>query len=330
MNKIILVCIFSFFYSTQLAYAEVKVRYIKKRVAILTFSANNVPSSVARIVRNTFELALFKTKKFDILERSRIDLILKERSIKMSECQTHTCAIKIGSILKADYVILGSVDKLAVYSVSVKVIDVNSKIMLLAETKDVNKLKDLKKGVSAITSTVSSKMNNPKKIKTLNNASFSISAHYFIPIGYYNSVVTYGFGFIGSAEIESFRVNHFSLGLEVGYFLFNGKDKNTNHIVMFPLLFSAEYEIALLNNFYIAPSVRAGFAYNSLYYYETVGEPETNVKSVFQPISNIAFKSKILITDSINMFLKIGHWNVFEQEGLVSFFSGAAGFNLIF
>jgi hypothetical protein len=96
----------------------------RSRIAIVNFSANNTDIGVARGVRNSVEIDFFKDGSFDILEQSQIDMILRERKMQLSECKDEKCAAKIGELLKANYEIIGSVDKLGVFTVNVKVVEV--------------------------------------------------------------------------------------------------------------------------------------------------------------------------------------------------------------
>ena len=54
----------------------------KKRVAVLQFKSNNTSKSYADIVRDIMEVRLYETDCFDIVERNRIDLILKEQGFE--------------------------------------------------------------------------------------------------------------------------------------------------------------------------------------------------------------------------------------------------------
>ncbi len=74
----------------------------KKRVAILDFTTDNAPGTYGRAVRNLFEIALYKTRAVDILERNQMEKILKEQGFQLSGCADSSCAVEIGKILSAD------------------------------------------------------------------------------------------------------------------------------------------------------------------------------------------------------------------------------------
>lgn len=98
------------------------------RIAILDFSANNTTATNAKIVRNAFEVSLYKTGAFDILERKQIDLILQEHNLQMSGCIDTSCAVEIGRLLSTDLVVIGSLDKFGDYLLTIKIVDLKKEM----------------------------------------------------------------------------------------------------------------------------------------------------------------------------------------------------------
>ncbi len=116
-----------------------------KRIAILELEAINTPKVYAKIVRNILEVGLYKTKKYQIVERKQIELIFKEQGLQMSGCIDSSCAIKIGKILSADYMVIGSISKLTSYTVAIKLVDVAKGTIVYADSERArgnNKLED--------------------------------------------------------------------------------------------------------------------------------------------------------------------------------------------
>ena len=123
----------------------------KKRVAILSFTANNVQKAFARIVRNNVEITYFKEQKFQLLEQRKIDLVLKTQRNNQKICNKANCAIDLGQLLKVDYVVIGSIDKLNTYTINIKVVNVKEKRIQGVESIEVKKLENLKQKVSLAT-----------------------------------------------------------------------------------------------------------------------------------------------------------------------------------
>ena len=97
----------------------------RKRVAVLEFSEQNVPRTYADIARDVFEINLHKSNTYTILERSQINIILKEQGLQMTGCADTDCAVEIGKALTADYVVIGSIYKITTYTVSAKMVDIS-------------------------------------------------------------------------------------------------------------------------------------------------------------------------------------------------------------
>jgi curli biogenesis system outer membrane secretion channel CsgG len=53
----------------------------KESIAVFDFKLTNISPDTGNIVRNRIEYTLFKTRKFNLLERNRIDIIRKEKLI---------------------------------------------------------------------------------------------------------------------------------------------------------------------------------------------------------------------------------------------------------
>ena len=107
----------------------------RERIALLEFSANNTSKSYAKIVRNQIEVSLYKTNAFDIIEREKINLILKEQGFQMSGCTDTVCAVKIGKLLSVDYVIIGSINRMGQFIITVKFIDIHQGVVKLADSE---------------------------------------------------------------------------------------------------------------------------------------------------------------------------------------------------
>jgi hypothetical protein len=81
------------------------------RVAVMDFRANGIPqllaSNISELVRN--ELIIIGS--FIVLERSQVDQILKEQGFQMTGCVDTSCAVKVGQMLSAKKILVGTVMK---------------------------------------------------------------------------------------------------------------------------------------------------------------------------------------------------------------------------
>lgn len=105
---------------------------VKMRLAILGFNSNNIKNSHAEGIRDMIEVELYKTGLFEILERNQFDLILKEKGYNKN-CIDPECAVKIGKILSADKIIIGSVSNIGGINITIKFVDIKKGIIEYAD-----------------------------------------------------------------------------------------------------------------------------------------------------------------------------------------------------
>ncbi len=118
MKKSIAVVVFLFW---------MNLGYAQEYVAVLEFEGSGMSKIEARNVTERFSYTLQQTRKFKIIERQQLDLILTEQKTQLSGCVADECAVKVGELAGARYVIAGSVTKtFGLFGINVKLIDVES------------------------------------------------------------------------------------------------------------------------------------------------------------------------------------------------------------
>jgi uncharacterized protein (TIGR02145 family) len=96
-------------------------------VAVLEFDGSGMSKVEARNITERFSYELSQTRKFNIIERQQLDLILDEQKTQLSGCVADECAVQIGELAGARFVIAGSVTKtFGLYGIAVRLIDVES------------------------------------------------------------------------------------------------------------------------------------------------------------------------------------------------------------
>ena len=84
----------------------------KPIVAVADFSGAGISSAELVALRSHFEIELFKTGVYDVVERAQAEIILKEQEYQLSGCVDDKCIIEIGKQLGAQYIFMGSASKL--------------------------------------------------------------------------------------------------------------------------------------------------------------------------------------------------------------------------
>lgn len=111
-------------------YAQSNIQDKKATIAVLDFIASsNVLSTNEMItVSNKFRSDLVNTDKFIVLERGKMEDILKEQNLSLTDiCNTSECAVEVGRLLVAEKIVTGNIGKIGSnYSVTVNYIDVST------------------------------------------------------------------------------------------------------------------------------------------------------------------------------------------------------------
>ena len=97
-------------------------------VTVFTFLYNGTAvSPLSQAVSDSFQTYLLQTGAFDIVEQSQINSVIKQQGFQSSGLTNDSDAIKVGEILNAKYIIVGSVSKLqTLYSVSTRLINIET------------------------------------------------------------------------------------------------------------------------------------------------------------------------------------------------------------
>ncbi len=129
-------------------------------LAILTFrAAEGVPVSIATAAGEILKSNLVRTQLFDLVERERIDAILKEQALQKSGCTDTECAIQIGQLLAAHKILFGTIARTAGgYLISASISDVEKGKLDFAETVTIKDDAEIEKGLLAITKKISAKI----------------------------------------------------------------------------------------------------------------------------------------------------------------------------
>ncbi|MBU1634452.1 PEGA domain-containing protein [bacterium] len=100
-------------------------------LVVMDFANENVSAGDARIVTDRVRTALVDYNLFDVVEREKFDEILKEQGQQLSDCFSDECAIELGKMAGAKYMVAGRVSKSGSgFYLSARIIDVGSTKMM--------------------------------------------------------------------------------------------------------------------------------------------------------------------------------------------------------
>ena len=98
----------------------------KTTVAVFEFENNGLDKSAVRIITERMQSEFVKAGGYKVVERSKIDNILKEQKFQNSGC-VDECLIEIGKMVGAKEALIGSVGKLGnLFTITARLVDVST------------------------------------------------------------------------------------------------------------------------------------------------------------------------------------------------------------
>jgi len=101
----------------------------KETLAILDFNVvSGISPRESVTLTNIFRSELFKTGRFDVLERNDMESILKEQAFTLTgACNSAECAIEIGQLLSAEKMVIGDFGKVGeTFSITIRLVNVST------------------------------------------------------------------------------------------------------------------------------------------------------------------------------------------------------------
>jgi TolB-like protein len=111
----------------------------KVSIAVLDFQTTGglTPQEVATLA-NRFRGILVQTQHFDVVEREKMNDVLKAQDFNLSDqCNSAECAVQVGQLLGVTQMIAGDLGKLGLtYTIDLRLIDVETGKILQSKTQD--------------------------------------------------------------------------------------------------------------------------------------------------------------------------------------------------
>jgi hypothetical protein len=110
----------------------------KVSAAILDLEAKGLSETEAGSLSDRLRSELFYTGAFDVMERGKMQDILKEQGFQQSgACNTNACAVEVGQLIGVQKMIAGSLGKVGkTYSVILRMVDVRTGRVEQSVTED--------------------------------------------------------------------------------------------------------------------------------------------------------------------------------------------------
>lgn len=138
-----------------------------------------VQGDTARLLDELITTSLTREALFTVIERNRIDLLLEEQKFQQSGITDTSSAVRLGGILNADKILLGSIgkydSKYVEYILSLRLIDVERAEVEAAESIQVRSVEDLPEKVEELIRRISSGMDVRGRISGIEGSAVYVS-----------------------------------------------------------------------------------------------------------------------------------------------------------
>ncbi|MFA5858072.1 MAG: CsgG/HfaB family protein [Elusimicrobiota bacterium] len=123
----------------------------KPNIAIAEFAARNVSEVDAVAISDIIRIELVRINQFNIIERKNMESILKEQMFQLQGCTDQECAVKMGRILNANLMVIGTVFKIEqIYHITADIINVETGKIERSERVQCNRPQDIFSAAEAI------------------------------------------------------------------------------------------------------------------------------------------------------------------------------------
>lgn len=96
-------------------------------IAVMDFQGLGVSPVDASSMTDRLRFELLKTKRFEVMERNEMNLILQEQAFQQTGCVDQGCAVEAGKLIAVRKVVSGSISRVGgIYTVNAKLLDVES------------------------------------------------------------------------------------------------------------------------------------------------------------------------------------------------------------
>jgi len=98
-----------------------------RTIAVTDFEANGFTSDEARVIASRTSQELIKRQSFTVLERAKMDQILKEQGFQLSGCTSDECVVEVGQLLGVQLMLAGSIGRFGELNIiDMRIIDVET------------------------------------------------------------------------------------------------------------------------------------------------------------------------------------------------------------
>ena len=103
----------------------VSTLFAKKFVAVIEMDPIGLTEEEGRILTQRLTSEIINANVYSVVERTNLEKILEEQKFQQSGCTDSECAVEIGQLVNAHYIVIGTASKFgSTYTIDVRMIDV--------------------------------------------------------------------------------------------------------------------------------------------------------------------------------------------------------------
>jgi len=97
------------------------------RIGVLDLTGENISDAEIRLLSDRLRIELYRTGRFEVLERERMTDILAEHEFSLSGCVANECLVDLGQMLSVERMVAGSVGRIGdVHTLNLRMIAVET------------------------------------------------------------------------------------------------------------------------------------------------------------------------------------------------------------
>ncbi|NPV00712.1 MAG: hypothetical protein HPY53_04945 [Brevinematales bacterium] len=135
-------------------------------IAVLDFEPKKVDADIADIISEKMSIEMVKSGQYQVVERTKMKSIIEEQKLQLAGLTGGDFAEKLGKILAADKLMIGSVSKMGnTFSISAKIVDAQTGLIEKADSIEVPSEDGLSDGVKRLVKSLTAGDSAPAKIE---------------------------------------------------------------------------------------------------------------------------------------------------------------------
>ena len=250
-------------------------------VAVMKFNAHNCPASLSRALTDMTAGRLYHSGLFMLLERSEMDLIIREQGYAEISCSDSGCAARIGRLLSVEKMIFGSVSRLDTHKIEIRVINVRDGTVDFSFTSNAHNNSDFEGIISDAVDAIERFYTGESRVT--GSFDISVTAVAVRAAGDFTRGALYGFGPLACVSLNRPAGINVPLSFCTGMYIFSPSLSTIKYLCMVPLEVNAAWPVKITGRLHFLPAIGAGYLLSRVRYDTTVsiGPPDNYRTDIF-------------------------------------------------